>query len=67
MKSPFNRHSLCGRQLNLKFISLGIETVEAILLFFDAFSEGVSICVPEVHGIYQQASSARYLWDECDF
>ena len=55
MKSPFNRHSQNGRQLNLKFTSLVIETVEAIFLFFDAFPEGVSICVPEVHGIYQQA------------
>ena len=55
MKSPFNRHSQNGRQLNLKFTSLVIETVEAIFLFFDAFPEGVSICVPEVHGIYQKA------------
>ena len=59
MKSPFNRRSLCGRQLNFKFTSLNIETVEAIFLFSNAFPEGASTCVPEVHGIYQQASSAR--------
>ena len=59
MKSPFNRRSLCGRQLNFKFTSLNIETVEAIFLFPNAFPEGASTCAPEVHGIYQQASSAR--------
>lgn len=59
MKSPFNLRSLCGRQPNFKFTSLAIDTVEAIFLFFDAFPEGASACVPEVHGIYQRASSAR--------
>ena len=56
MKSPFNLRSLCGRQPNFKFTSLAIDTVEAIS---DAFPEGASACVPEVHGIYQRASSAR--------
>ena len=59
MKGPFNRRSLCEDQLNFKFTSRSIETVEAIFLFFDAFPEGAATCVPEVHGIYQQASSAR--------
>ena len=59
MKGPFNRRPLCEDQLNFKFISRSIEMVEAIFLFFDAFPEGAATCVPEVHGIYQQASSAR--------
>ena len=59
MKGPFNRRSLCEDQLNFKFTSRSIETLEAIFLFFDASQRVQRHVYQRFTGYINKPQSAR--------